>query len=124
MCYPPTNYANLTSSCNCLLRNDAVVVTCLQLIDLLHDVSKLGTKEISLELRVVFRLDLPIPATTAHAAAAHGAGVKALAVKAPCQRQVRAALAPVLRRYGLDPTQLRITEVSQYDVLLSSSRGR
>ena len=96
--------------------NDALVVTWLQLIDLLHDVSKLGTKEISLELRVVFRLDLPLPA-------AHGAGVKALAVKAPCQRQVRAALAPVLRRYGLDPAQLRITEVSQCDVL-SSSRGR
>ena len=99
--------------------NDSLVVTWLQLIDLLHDVSKLGTKEISLELRVVFRLDLPLPAAHGAAGAAAGAGVKALAVKAPCQRQVRAALAPVLRRYGLDPAQLRITEVSQCDVLSS-----
>ena len=84
---------------------------CCQLIDLLHDVSKLGTKEISLEPRVVFRLDIPLPST---------GDVKSVAIKAPCQRQVRAALMSVLRRYGLDPTQHRIMEVRN---LIAQSTG-
>ena len=60
--------------------------TCPQPLDLEEDISTLGSKEVVIERRVLFRLDLP--------------NHKSIGVKAKPNRSIRDVFKPILNKYG------------------------
>ena len=83
--------------------------TCPQPLDLEEDISTLGSKEVVIERRVLFRLDLP--------------NHKSIGVKAKPNRSIRDVFKPILNKYGhrIDSCGVQLVSSDSCGVQLVSS---